>query len=100
MSEQLISEVKRTVRLCSAPALSPNIPLRVKKELAGRFLMDSEFRQAATEDLLWLAKERKHVYVTDRASAIAALKGDNDSANFTSRRRDVLGRALHLQARL
>jgi hypothetical protein len=52
-----------------------NIPLRVKKSLAAGFIADAEFKQADTNDLIQLARVRKHIYTTDRASAIAALKG-------------------------
>lgn len=52
-----------------------NVPLRVKQNLAASFLSDPEFKQFSTEDLMQLAQRRKNVYTTDRASAIAALKG-------------------------
>ena len=55
-----------------------NIPLRVKKRLAPSLLADSEFKQVPTEELIMLARSRKHVYVIDRASAIAALKGTSN----------------------
>ncbi len=60
---------------CQPPAASTDIPLRVRRALAPAFLADSEFKQVPTEELLELARARKHVYVTDRASAIAVLKG-------------------------
>ena len=67
--------VRRKLNLCSAASAPTNIPLRIKKELAVHALADSEFKQISTEDLVELARSRKRVYVTDRASAIAALKG-------------------------
>jgi hypothetical protein len=70
-----ITENRPRIQLCSAPALTTDIPLRIKKELAPHALADSEFKQVPTEDLLFLARDRKRVYVTDRASAIAVLKG-------------------------
>ena len=60
---------------CQPPTASTNIPLRIRPELAAPALADCEFKQVTTEDLLFLARDRKRVYVTDRASAIAVLKG-------------------------
>ena len=57
------------------PITDNDAPLRIRQELAEHALADPEFKQVPTEDLLYLARTRKRVYVTDRASAIAALKG-------------------------
>ena len=67
--------VRRKLNLCSAASAPTNIPLRIKKELAVHALADSEFKQIDTFELMELARVRKHVFVTDRASAIAVLKG-------------------------
>lgn len=67
---------RRKLEFCSAPAFAPtNIPLKIKQELAQSALADPEFKQCDTEDLIRLAKERKNVHVSDRASAIDVLKG-------------------------
>jgi len=66
---------RRTTQFCgNVTERIADIPLRIKKELAPFALADAEFKQVPTEDLMALAR-RKHVYVTDRASAIAVLKG-------------------------
>ena len=65
-----------TRELCTkAVAQSSNIPLRVKLALAAGFLADAEFKHVPTEELIGLAKDRKHILTDDRASAIAVLKG-------------------------
>lgn len=51
-----------------------DIPLRAKRDLTPLILADPEFVGVSTEDLLSLSRA-KHVYTTDRASAIAVLKG-------------------------
>jgi hypothetical protein len=66
---------RRSVEFASAQKLVGDIPLRAKTELVPLILADSEFKQIATEELMELARVRKHVYTVDRASAIAVLKG-------------------------
>jgi len=66
---------RRKLNLCSAAFAPTEIPLRIRKELAPAALADSEFKAVPTEDLMHLARTRKRIYVIDRASAIAALKG-------------------------
>jgi len=66
---------RRKLNLCSAAFAPTEIPLRIRKELAPAALADAEFKAVPTEELMHLARTRKRIYVTDRASAIAALKG-------------------------
>jgi hypothetical protein len=63
------------VDYCSMQESIFNVPLRVKRSLAASFLVDSEFRAIETQELIRLVRTRKNIYVTDRASAIAVLKG-------------------------
>ena len=65
----------RYPRFCTAPSNEgADIPLRIRKDLAALALADKDFLALSTEDLIDLAR-KKHVYVSDRASAIAVLKG-------------------------
>lgn len=59
------------------PAKVPaiDIPLRVKRELAPAMLALSVFKEIPTEDLIADAFRLKNVHTSDRASAIAVLKG-------------------------
>ena len=62
-------------RFCIAPSTEgADIPLRIRKDLAPLALADAAFLALSTEDLIGLARKR-HVHVTDRASAIGVLKG-------------------------
>ena len=72
----LVVTANRMPQFCGPiPTMPSSVPLRVKTCLAATLLADSEFKQVDTMDLIWLARERKRVHVSDRASAIAALKG-------------------------
>ena len=72
---KLITEKRTSIQFATASSPSTDIPLRIKKELAVHALADPEFKQITTADLLFLARDRKRVYVVDRESAIAACKG-------------------------
>ena len=69
------AESQRTPSFCSLPGVVGDIPLRIKKALAPTFLADPEFKAVPTEDLIFLVRTRKHIHVSDRATAIAVLKG-------------------------
>jgi hypothetical protein len=69
------TEARRAAAHFVKEHMMKNIPLRIKKSLAAGFLADSEFKQIDTFELMELARVRKHVFVADRASAIAVLKG-------------------------
>ena len=68
-------KIQNEIKFASAQPAATDIPLRIKTELAQHALADPEFKQFSTELLIKLARDRKRVYVTDRASAIAACKG-------------------------
>ena len=69
------SEAQRTPSFCSLPEIVGDIPLRLKRNIAPAFLADPEFKAVPTEDLIFLVRTRKHIHVSDRATAIAVLKG-------------------------
>lgn len=53
---------------------STNISLTVKPELIDEMLDDPKYKNCSTDDLIDFARSRKRVHVTDRASAIAAIR--------------------------
>lgn len=69
-------------KFCSAPQSATNIPLQVKDAHKEALLLDVEFKNIATEELIGLASERKGIYTVDRASAIAVLKGASGPAKL------------------
>ena len=71
----MLSNIVPTAQQPARAALVGDVPLRVKSELVPALLADCEFRQVPTQELLELARLRKRIYVVDRASAIAVLKG-------------------------
>jgi len=59
---------------CEVPA-EPDYPLKLKRGMAERMLRDDTFDGVATEDIISYAQQRLKTCPSDRAIAIAVLRG-------------------------